>query len=68
MFVVFFFLGWLLDVVVFYLSLYVLVGVGVVSVSWFGGSLFVFIVVHVCSALVVVVGIVGGSVFQVWAT
>ena len=50
------------------IRLYVLVSVGMVSVSWFGGSLFVFIVVHVCSVLVIVVGIVGGSVFQVWAS
>ena len=47
----------------FNLRLYVLVGVGVARVSWFDGSLFVFIVVHVCSALVVVVGIMGGIVF-----
>ena len=45
------------------LRLYVLVGVGVAGVSWFGGSLFVFLVVHACSTLVVVVGIMGGSVF-----
>ena len=52
----------------FNLRLYALVGVGVASVSWFGGSLFVFLVVHVRSALVVVVGIMGDNVFQMWAT
>jgi hypothetical protein len=39
------------------------VGVGVVSGSCFGGSLFVFIVVLVCSGLVVVVGVVGVGMF-----
>ena len=43
-------------------------GVGVVNGFCFGWSLFVFILVHVCSSLVVVVCNVGVGVFQVWAT
>ncbi len=51
---------------IFYLRLYVFVGVGVACGSCVGGSLFVFIVVHGCSGLVVVAGVVDVGMFLVW--
>ena len=51
-----------------YLRLYALMCVGEVCGSVFGGSLFVFIVLLVCSAEVVVLSVVSVGGFMVWAT
>jgi hypothetical protein len=50
------------------LRLYALMCMGEIHMSVFGGSLFVFIVLLVCSARVVELGVVSVGGFMMWAT